>query len=223
MHIWTIVASSRDEVLDLVDKHSSVTAFERAATLAWTQAQVQLSHLGIGPEEADLFQRLASRLLFADPVLRPSPEVLRRSAGAPPALWAQGISGDFPIVLVRIDSADDLGVVRQLLRAHEYWSMKQLSVDLVILNERASSYVQDLQIALESLVAASQGRSLPSARRAALGVRAAFRSCLRGDPRRALVRRTRRAGGALGTLSEQLDRWRVADAVPPAAAPRAAA
>ena len=52
-------------------------------------------------------------------------------------LWAQGISGDLPIVLVRIDENDDLELVRQLLRAHEYWRLKQLAVDLVILNERA--------------------------------------------------------------------------------------
>jgi len=222
---WTIVASSRDEILDLVDKHSSVKAFERAATLAWTQAQVQLSHLGIGPEEADLFQRLASRVLFADPVLRPSPEVLRRSAGAPPALWAQGVSGDFPIVLVRIDSPDDLGVVRQLLRAHEYWRMKQLSADLVILNERASSYVQDLQIALESLVAANQARipfGRPIERRSVFVLRSDLIST---ETRGVLLSRAHAVVTArLGTLSEQIGRWRVADAVslPPRRAARPA-
>ena len=42
--------------------------------------------------------------------------------------------------------------MRQLLRAHEYWRMKRLAVDLVILNERATSYVQDLQGTLETLV-----------------------------------------------------------------------
>src|SRR3989442_10009566 len=40
------------------------------------------------------------------------------------------------IVLVRIDEVGDVDIVRQLLRAHEYWRMKQLAVDLVILNER---------------------------------------------------------------------------------------
>ena len=44
--------------------------FERAATLAWTQAQVQLHHLGIEPDEAHLFQRLANRILYSDPTLR---------------------------------------------------------------------------------------------------------------------------------------------------------
>jgi cyclic beta-1,2-glucan synthetase len=57
---------------------------------------------------------------------------------------------------VQIDEPDDVGIVRQLLRAHEYWRLKQLPVDLVILNERAPSYVQDLQSLLETLVRTSQ-------------------------------------------------------------------
>jgi len=124
--------------------------------LAWTQAQVQLHHLGIGPDEAHLFQSLARRVLFLDRTLRPSAEVLTRDTGGPPALWPHGISGDIPIVLVQIDEPDDVGIVRQLLRAHEYWRLKQLAVDLVILNERAPSYVQDLQSLLEALVRTSQ-------------------------------------------------------------------
>ena len=155
---WTVVAASREAVLDLVDKHRDATAFERAATLAWTQAQVQLHHLGIDPGEAGLFQRLAGHLLYAGPTLRPSSDTILRGAGGQPGLWPMGISGDLPIVLLRIADIENLDIARQLLQAHEYWRMKQLAVDLVILNERASSYVQDLQIALETLVRASQSR-----------------------------------------------------------------
>src|SRR4029077_17684229 len=126
--------------------------FERAATLAWTQAQVQLHHLGIAPDEANLFQSLAGRILYSHRTLRASTDVLTRHAGGPAALWAHGISGDIPIVVVRIDEPEDVGIVRQLLRAHEYWRLKQVAVDLVILNERAASYVQDLQSLLETLV-----------------------------------------------------------------------
>ena len=147
---WTVVAASREAVLDLVDKHRDTTAFERAATLAWTQAQVQLHHLGIDPGEAGLFQRVAGHLLYAGPTLRPSSDTILRGAGGQPGLWPMGISGDLPIVLLRIADIENLDIARQLLQAHEYWRMKQLAVDLVILNERASSYVQDLQIALET-------------------------------------------------------------------------
>ena len=90
--------------------------------------------------------------------MRPSSDTIRRGSGPRAALWAQGISGDLPIVLLRIDDIEDIAIARQLLQAHEYWRMKQLAVDLVILNERAASYVQDLQIALETAVRTSQSR-----------------------------------------------------------------
>ena len=144
----TLIAPSRDEALALADEYNNPATFERAATLAWTQAQVQLHHLSIDPDEAYLFQELASRILYSDPTLRPSSAVLTRNTRGPSALWRHGISGDIPIVLVRIDEPEDQGIVRQLLRAHEYWRMKQLAVDLVILNEQAPSYAQDLQAAL---------------------------------------------------------------------------
>ena len=154
----TLIAFSRDEALALVDEYNNPSTFERAATLSWTQAQVQLHHLGIDPDEAYLFQELAGRILYSDPTLRPSSAVLMRNTRGPTGLWRHGISGDIPIVLVRIDDPEDQGIVRQLLRAHEYWRMKQLAVDLVILNEQAPSYAQDLQAALEAQVRTSQSR-----------------------------------------------------------------
>ncbi|MBI1291461.1 glycosyl transferase [bacterium] len=155
---WTLVASSREELMVLLDTHHSRSAYDRIKTLAWTQAQVQLRHLDVEPEEAADFQRLAAPILYADPQFRGSPETILRGAGRQSALWPLSISGDLPIVLLRISEMEDVPQVRQLLRAHEYWRMKQLGVDLVIVNERTSSYVQDLQNAIESAVRASQAR-----------------------------------------------------------------
>jgi cyclic beta-1,2-glucan synthetase len=152
----TLVAPSRADAIDLAEKYHDAATFDRAATLAWTQAQVQQHHVGIGPDEAHLFQSLAGVVLYSDRMLRPSAEVLARHARGPDALWAHGISGDLPIVLVQIDEPEDAAIVRQLLRAHEYWRMKRLAVDLVILNERGPSYVQDLQALLETLLRTSQ-------------------------------------------------------------------
>ncbi|HEY0205912.1 MAG TPA: glucoamylase family protein, partial [Acetobacteraceae bacterium] len=151
---WTMAAGSRAALAGAMDKHRDAAAFDRASTLAWTQAQVQLRHLGIHPRDADLFQTLAGHLVFAGPGLRPGSDAIRRGAGVQAGLWGQGISGDLPILLLRIRDGADLDMVRQLLLAHEYFRLKQLAVDLVILNEHAASYSQDLQIALEALVRA---------------------------------------------------------------------
>ncbi|OLL27246.1 glycosyl transferase [Burkholderia sp. SRS-W-2-2016] len=155
---WTVVAESRTQLLDLIDQHHDRNAFDRAKTLAWTQAQVQLRYLDVDAEEAADFQRLAAPLLYADPRFRATPEAIVRGAGPQSALWPLGISGDLPIVLLRIGDVEDIAQVRQLLKAHEYWRMKRLAVDLVIVNERASSYIQELQGAIETAVRSSQSR-----------------------------------------------------------------
>ncbi len=152
----TLVAPSRAEARDLADKYRDPATFLRVVTLAWTQAQVQLHHLGIDPDEAHLFQHLANRILYFDPSLASSAEARRRLTGGASALWAQGISGDVPILLARVDGADGVSIVRQLLRAHEYWRMKGLAVDLVILSEEPPSYAAGTPAALEALVRTGQ-------------------------------------------------------------------
>jgi len=214
---WTLVAPSRSEALDLADKHHDPAAYERAVTLAWTQAQVQLHHLGIGPDEAHLFQRVANHVLYTNPTMRPSSEVLKRSDSGPSTLWAHGISGDLPIVLVRIDAAEERGIVQQLLRAHEYWRMKQLAVDLVILNEGPPSYDHDLQASLEALVRSNQSRS-----QAQVGAARGNVFVLRGDlisvEVRSLLQTAARAVllSRRGSLLEQIERLEESEA---AAAP----
>ena len=206
---WTLAAATRDEVLDLADKHHEATAFERATTLAWTQAQMQLHHLDIGMDEAHLFQRLANHVLYSDSTLRPPAEVIKRGARKTSALWANGISGDLPIVLVRIDDQDHLPLVRQLLRAHEYLRLKQLAVDLVIVNERASSYVQDLQSEIDTLVRMNQ--SMPRiASDTARGSVFVLRADLISPEVFALLQATARAVlyGSRDLLAEQINRAR---------------
>jgi cyclic beta-1,2-glucan synthetase len=155
---WTCVASDRAQLLEIADKHRDSNARTRTATLAWTQGQVQLRHFGIDASHANVFQQLAGHILFASAAARTTVDNLRRGAGGPDGLWSQGISGDLPIVVLRVEDIDDLVTVRQLLQAHEYWAIKRLSVDFVILNERGSSYIQDLQVAIESAVRTSQAR-----------------------------------------------------------------
>jgi len=220
---WTMVASSREEILVLVDKHHDVGAFERAATLAWTQAQVQLHHLGIGRDEAGQYQRLAGHLVYAAPMLRPPSEAIESGSGGQPGLWPLGISGDLPIILVRISDINQLDVAREALQAVEYWRMKRFSVDLVILNERGSSYVQDLQIALETLVRASQSRPQIGEERLP-GHIFVLRADLISPEARALLASVARVVllGERGRLADQIERAPEARPLPRAVAKRAA-
>lgn len=148
----TGVARSREEAMQLADKYHDPNTFDRELRLAWTKAQVEMSHLQIDAEEAHLFQRLAARIIYSDPSLRPRPHVLELNTKAQSSLWAYGISGDLPILVVRIDKAEDLPIVRKVVRGHEYLHYKGLKIDLVILNDNPTTYLQSLQKELEAMI-----------------------------------------------------------------------
>jgi len=148
----TAVAHKYSEALQLADKYHDVQIFEREAALAWTRSQVEMRHLKIDPENAYLFQRLAAHILYSDASLRARSGVLERNTKAQSDLWAYGIGGDLPIVLVRINRTEDLPKIKHILRAHEYLRLKGLIFDLVIMNEHPSGYVQALHDELLDLV-----------------------------------------------------------------------
>lgn len=147
---WTVVAADREGVLRLVDHHRTKGASERLSMLAWTQAQVQLRHLGIEAEDAALFQNLAGRVAYPQLDLRAP---ARELAAARPQsdLWQMSISGDLPILVVRIQDAADMALVREVVHAFEFWRARRFAVDVVLLNEQATSYAQELQLDLESV------------------------------------------------------------------------
>lgn len=148
----TAVARSYEEAFALASKYHNPHVFKRESGLAWTRAQVDMHHLNIDAEEAHLYQRLAGRVVYSDPSLRPRPHVLALNTKAQASLWPYGISGDLPIVLIRLSHTEHLQTVRQLLHAHEYLRRKGLGFDLVILNDHPSSYIQGLHDELLMLI-----------------------------------------------------------------------
>ncbi len=211
---WTSVSATRGEAIAMIDKHRDMAAFDRAKTLAWTQAQVQLRYLGVDFEEAQTFQRIANRVLYSDVSLRAPRDILEKNQSGPSDLWPHGISGDLPIVLVRIDNEGDIEIVKQLLRAHEYWRLKRLAVDLVILNERPPSYASDLQQALDAAIRTSQARRDEDGTRR--GTVYSLRSDLLLPTVRDLLQTAARAVfvARRGSLSDQLARLKEPEPVP---------
>jgi cyclic beta-1,2-glucan synthetase len=220
---WTCAADNRDAILSMLDRHHEPAAFDRATMLAWTQAQVQLRHLGLDAEDAAVFQRVANRLIYADASLRAHADVIARGAAPASVLWQYGISGDHPIVLVTVEQESDLDLVRRLLLAHEYWGLKQLCVDLVLLNQQTNSYAQDFEAEITSLVNANRLPLAPAAQ-PAKGAIFVLRESIVSAEARALLAAAARVvfSGRRGSLAEQLARVVEPKALPVPAWRRAA-
>lgn len=156
----TGVAENKDDVIALAKEYGTHQGIESIFELAWTHSQIELRYLGLSSEDASLYQKLASHVIYHSPSRIYSKDIIKGNDKGRSALWAQGISGDLPIVLVIISSVHELGILEQLLSAHEYWNRKGLKVDLVILNEFGNSYEQPVEERIQEILSISHAREL---------------------------------------------------------------
>ncbi len=136
----TAIGTDRTTVASLIEKYRDFTVIQRALELSWNYAQLQLRHLRVQQEEIQLFQKLASRILYPNLQLRAAPARLRSNRLGQSKLWAHGISGDNPLLVVTVRDLHETDIIRQALIAHTFWLLRGLKVDLVILNEEEPSY-----------------------------------------------------------------------------------
>jgi len=148
------VSESRETCKGLIEKYHDSHHKDRVFELAWTHSQVVLRHINATETDAQLYGRLASSIIFVNPLLRADPSILIKNQRGQSGLWGYSISGDLPIVLLQIKDQANIKLVKQLIQAHTYWHLKGLKVDLVIWNEDYGGYRQMLQNQIQELIAA---------------------------------------------------------------------
>ena len=140
VHIISGVAETREAALALLGEYCDRHFVERAFEMSWFQSQEVLRHLNASEADAQIFGRLASSVIYGNALRRAAPAIIARNQLGQSGLWRFAISGDLPIVLLRIGDLNRIDLVKQVLQAHAYWRMKGLVADLVIVNEDFSGY-----------------------------------------------------------------------------------
>lgn len=140
----TVVATSRDQVLRIAERFASVPALDWAAEDALRSAALEAQRLGLDGSALAEAQALCCALVFpgrasipltvSDPVLPTQPH-----------LWSMGLSGDLPIVLVRVVDQSHVPLLPGIVRVHQWWQRCGLRVDLVFLQEGTSSYQEPVR------------------------------------------------------------------------------
>ncbi|MDR3542889.1 MAG: glucoamylase family protein [Desulfosporosinus sp.] len=153
-------ADNREEILRIAEKYRDPLSVNRAFELAWTHSKMELRHLNLTAAQANEGLSLGGHLLYLSPCRRDVAEYIKNNRKGQTSLWPYAISGDLPIVLVRVKDPETMDLVRRLLTIHEYWRLKGLYADLVIFNEDDSGYVQAFQENLRDLISMGHARDL---------------------------------------------------------------
>ncbi|WP_026309544.1 glycoside hydrolase family 94 protein [Niabella aurantiaca] len=151
------IGESKEICTGLLAKYQDRYIRNRVFELAWTHSQVLLRQINATEVEAQLFNAIAGSIIYANNSFRATPSVIESNLKGQPGLWSYAISGDLPIVLVRVKDSANIDLVKQLIKAHSYWSLKGLRVDLVIWNDDFGSYRQVFQDQVIGFITATSG------------------------------------------------------------------
>jgi len=152
----TATSQSHEALLLLLDKYASPDAVARAFQLALARSRVETKYLGLSAPEIELYQNMLSDILFISPKRRTSRALMPENSKGQALLWQYGISGDIPIVLVILKKTDQVEILFEVLRAHEYWLLLGLKVDLVIVSDEPFSYENPLHALVLDVVSLRQ-------------------------------------------------------------------
>jgi len=154
----TLAAPSKAEALDLVTRYRSPLAINRAFDEARINSEKEMIELGLNSNSIELIQQLLSALLYTANPLRATPDILAKNLKGQPSLWAYGISGDYPILLLHVTDGNR-PLLQETLQAFLYWRNRHININLVILNDQDTGYNMDLHNVINrsiSLIGASE-------------------------------------------------------------------
>lgn len=140
----TIAGESRGDVLETAERYVS-PGFEWLRRDAMRGAAREVARLEIDPSRLPELQVLASLLQMPHPDLRDMPAGVAANRTGQPDLWQFGISGDFPILLLRIEGEVPSKLLDLLIKAQRLWRENGMRMDLVLLRNEAAGYEAPLR------------------------------------------------------------------------------
>ncbi len=148
------VENDREQCVQNLEKYQ-ISNIERTFEISKARCEAESRYLNVKGKEIELYQKMLSYILFDNPLKSKWLKNVPKEKYSQCELWKYGISGDMPIILVQIRNINDVYVIKQVLKAYEFFRTKNIFVEMVILNEEKYSYESYVRDEIEKEIANS--------------------------------------------------------------------
>ena len=146
------ISDTSENVIKMIKKYKKIEEIERTFELAKAKSEAENRYLSIQDKDTNLYQKMLGYLLFANPLMSSKKDTLPKCIYPIDDLWSIGISDDLPILLIKIKDPNDCYILNDVLKAKEFFMLKNCDIDIVILNEEKSIYEQYVKEKIENII-----------------------------------------------------------------------
>ena len=159
------VSNQKESVIENIKKYKSKENVKKEFELSKARVEAESRYLRIKGSEIEIYQKMLSYIIFDNPVKSIRLDnVNKQNVYKQSELWKYGISGDFPIILVKIKDVNDNYVIKDVLKAYEFFRTKNLETEIVILDEEKHSYENYVKEEIEGSILNEQMAYLKNTR-----------------------------------------------------------
>ncbi len=146
------VSENKDEIIENLEELKSEEELEKTFELAKLRSEEELKYLQIRQSKLLDYQNLLKYIVRPNYLKDNKLSMSYRMND----LWKFGISGDLPIIFVKIKNIEDIYVIEEVIGCFEYYRAKNIRVDLVILNEESDVYEKYVRESIEEVISNKQ-------------------------------------------------------------------
>lgn len=136
------VSEDLDEIKRNLEYYRVQENVSKEFNIARAKAEEEARYLSLNQKDLLTFQKLVPYMVFQNPAKSVYLQNLPKKEYKQSDFWKYGISGDLPIILVLVKSINDVYIVKEMLKIHEYFRVKGIRTDLVILDYEKNIYEQ---------------------------------------------------------------------------------
>lgn len=152
VNLMIAVSETKEEVKELIEKVKSEEEIIKILNVAKARSEEQNKYLQIKGPKLQMYQELLNYILQFNRMHKEN----NASEYSIHSLWKYGISGDLPILILKISKFEEIYVLEDIIRAFEYYKIKNILMDLVILNNENNVYERFVEDSINSIISERQ-------------------------------------------------------------------
>ena len=150
------VEENKKKAIENLKKYVGIQNVKRTFELSKARVEAESRYLGIKGKDIEIYQKMLSYIIFDNPLKKINSKKIPKEHYKQSELWKYGISGDLPIILVKVKDVNDIYVVEQILKAYDFFRSKNVSVEIVFLDEEKHSYENYVKEEIEESILNNQ-------------------------------------------------------------------
>ena len=147
------VEEEKEQVLQNLEKYTSFENVKNEFELSKARVEAETRYLNMKGKDIEIYQKMLSYIVFDASMKSVEKEKLSHTQNYKQSdLWKYGISGDLPIILVKMKNANDVQGLKEVLKAYEYFRTKNVETEIVIMDEEKYSYENYVREEIDSTI-----------------------------------------------------------------------